>query len=462
MFRIGFRVEDWRITDLIFTGGGGDGTAIVELYGETKDVLFANNENIDGYGRAVLANNALFRLYDQDIGQGLFIVNNNLQLYSSHAMFIAAGKLAIMGNYLDDTTTRGGEHVVRITHLEQGVINHNFLAHPLINKGVLTIRNAQRELNCRYCGRDTREFVVSDNLFFGGADNTVALVGAQGSGYTGHGHDGIVERNYFAQGEDTPGESQMALNVVNIDGVTIRNNIVLMNNWQTYRSIDLGTTEPAENVFVYNNSCYTPDNPRIATRCVNNRAASNVIASNNLMFAPNKPNAEVIDGYFTGEANVLAGTNPYDSNGIQGPADFGLSDDLPGVAVPVFVDYTGAERQGNTVGAYGFGGAVAPPPSPPLPSLPDTDGDGVVDENDNCTDTPNPDQVDTDQDGIGDACDTPPPSDPDPVACSDTTNCPDCPATPDPVVCPALPAVVECAYIEVTRDPVSIRCTVLY
>ncbi len=36
---------------------------------------------------------------------------------------------------------------------------------------------------------------------------------------------------------------------------------------------------------------------------------------------------------------------------------------------------------------------------------PDTDGDGIVDSEDNCIDTPNPDQRDTDGDGFGNICD---------------------------------------------------------
>lgn len=38
------------------------------------------------------------------------------------------------------------------------------------------------------------------------------------------------------------------------------------------------------------------------------------------------------------------------------------------------------------------------------PPLPDSDGDGVVDEEDNCPLVSNPDQADSDGDGIGDVC----------------------------------------------------------
>ncbi len=53
--------------------------------------------------------------------------------------------------------------------------------------------------------------------------------------------------------------------------------------------------------------------------------------------------------------------------------------------------------------------------------LPDADGDGAGDVEDNSPSTPNPDQADTDNDGQGDACDSDDDSDRVPDA---TDNCP--------------------------------------
>lgn len=48
---------------------------------------------------------------------------------------------------------------------------------------------------------------------------------------------------------------------------------------------------------------------------------------------------------------------------------------------------------------------VLPPDKCEINEGPDRDDDGIIDECDNCPDTPNPDQIDTDHDGVGDECD---------------------------------------------------------
>jgi probable HAF family extracellular repeat protein len=65
---------------------------------------------------------------------------------------------------------------------------------------------------------------------------------------------------------------------------------------------------------------------------------------------------------------------------------------------------------------------LATPDTPTPP--PDSDKDGVTDDEDNCPDDPNPDQVDTDADGVGDACEEAIDSDGDGVADAED-NCPE-------------------------------------
>jgi hypothetical protein len=60
-----------------------------------------------------------------------------------------------------------------------------------------------------------------------------------------------------------------------------------------------------------------------------------------------------------------------------------------------------------------------------VPAPPDGDGDGVLDDADNCPSVANPDQADSDGDGAGDACDEPPPPDGDGDGVpDDEDNCP--------------------------------------
>ena len=105
-------------------------------------------------------------------------------------------------------------------------------------------------------------------------------------------------------------------------------------------------------------------------------------------------------------AFVYSGGQMYDLNGLI-PADSGWE--------LVFANEINTSGQivgtgiiNNQTRAF-----LATPDTPTPP--PDSDGDGVTDDKDNCPDTENADQVDTDGDGVGDACeeeaiDTDPPN----------------------------------------------------
>jgi hypothetical protein len=89
-----------------------------------------------------------------------------------------------------------------------------------------------------------------------------------------------------------------------------------------------------------------------------------------------------------------------------------IEGDGDGIVVPIdFGDLGGISRLQVTISSdpsytdIGFGidniEFSLDPPEPPE----DTDGDGVIDTEDNCINEWNPDQADSDSDNIGDACD---------------------------------------------------------
>jgi hypothetical protein len=69
-----------------------------------------------------------------------------------------------------------------------------------------------------------------------------------------------------------------------------------------------------------------------------------------------------------------------------------------------FTSYLGVPSEGETLSMLSVSQAPLAAYLPVSPPGPDSDGDGVPDDVDNCPGTANPDQADSNMDGIGDAC----------------------------------------------------------
>ncbi len=106
--------------------------------------------------------------------------------------------------------------------------------------------------------------------------------------------------------------------------------------------------------------------------------------------------------------------NPIDTSSPIPDTDGGQISDSPGAEVTDAVQDGGPTQ--DTTTPLEEGPIDIPPP-------PDADLDGIWDENDNCPNTPNPDQSDADGDGVGDACDPLTDSDGDGVG-DEEDNCP--------------------------------------
>ena len=140
-------------------------------------------------------------------------------------------------------------------------------------------------------------------------------------------------------------------------------------------------------------------------------------------------NGETISGQQTGiyvEDNATSNSSysvSIDHSNISGNSSYGINNTVAGFILNAVKNWWG-----DATGPYdGIGVTEVPPctgdPATDLNSdgtgnavsenvnycswliAPDTDGDGIYDEEDNCPSVYNPDQTDTDGDGIGDACD---------------------------------------------------------
>jgi hypothetical protein len=323
-----WKSTDWRILDLEFQGNGLVGTAAMQMHAPTADTLVMNTRVVPNTVHAAISSAVT-------APEKMFIVENEWRdtgftEQGGCIIYMMVKRLALLGNVLDDGS--GAEHVVRLVQCEKGVISHNYFARPKELKSLLTIRSKD--------GGETHEVFVSDNVFVSWTDGHLDLISKNAGTHTVYGRDFIIERNFFKRDDASPAGANQGITVTDADNVTIRNNVIFFNGWG-YCGIRATTSD---NVWVYNNSAYSPDTSTKIARFVDFDSGTNHVAKNNLWYAPGLTYATPLIENPTIESNNLKATaNPYAFSTITAPEHFVLSATSAarnaGTAVTVFEDY---------------------------------------------------------------------------------------------------------------------------
>ncbi len=295
--------NDWRIADLKFDGQGDIHRQAISGRGSMNRILLLRLLLTDlGGGIEMGLNKA-------SVPDQLALVDSTVRRLTgggstsnSHGILAFASRFAVVGNLFDDSTGGSAEHMIRIPFMDRGVISNNQVQKVKSSKEMLSLRspclNPAPCLSRNYFPSEglvgseaiTRKVVISDNLvktnsYIGISVNPVTTGDLAGF------KDIIIERNFLPSA--VGGGTSIGLSS-GVDSVTIRNNIAdttLNNtgaNGNTSFVVGGTTSSPApNNVWFYNNTTY--DGAAVAG-IVSLRVlagATNVIAKNNLSYAPN-------------------------------------------------------------------------------------------------------------------------------------------------------------------------------
>ena len=365
--QVTFGGDDWRVMDVEAMG---DSSSNCSSFGTSRAVknalIFRTTNAANTCGSVVSMSPKLFDSQGTDLPDGVTIAENVWRDAGRYGIFAGSKRLAIMGNVIDKV----GVHVIRVVHAELGVIAHNELARQAPTKAILTNRSRPRDETCTAgCGRPTHSMTISDNVFRSSSAIAMNFTQAASTQVRGFGRDFLVERNRYSRADDAEGSVQIAVEIGRTSGVTVRNNLVVMDNWATYRSIEIqGEVDTST---IANNTCFVPNEvpAGVRVRCVRGNATN---ASNNLLFAPNVGTPIVVDGDAgTGSGNLLAQTNPFIAAVPQSSDDFVLREDsiAIGFATPLFnpIDFLSRARPNSIARDAGAfeSGLDSGPPQPP-------------------------------------------------------------------------------------------------
>ena len=221
-------------------------------------------------------------------GSDWFFVGNTINAYGpgsgsptvGYGMYLAAYKLAIMGNSVTQPSN-SGSHLMRIDEVRKGVISNNTYGY---------IGGSQHHIKVESAPLGTNQLIISDNVYTQASPYSVLLTAQADDNESIQ--DVIIERNYHHTQSAT---GQWAYAIDNGVGVTIRNNIVDGSNGgntngllTVFQSI-YPSTPPPNNIWIYNNTYYSSKAipaSQVAVICPGT-GLTNLVGKNLLMYVPN-------------------------------------------------------------------------------------------------------------------------------------------------------------------------------
>jgi hypothetical protein len=129
-FRLHGGANDWRIVEMELQGAGHGSPRILGAEGTVQDFLVLRTKVIPGsYHVGFSFSASTLNYYGAELHDGVFLVENDWRDFGDgdggNIVFMAARRIGLLGNIFDDST--GGEHIIRITHGEKGVVSYNVL-----------------------------------------------------------------------------------------------------------------------------------------------------------------------------------------------------------------------------------------------------------------------------------------------------------------------------------------------
>jgi hypothetical protein len=351
-------MKDWRLMDVSIEGSPNVGTKVWGIgAGGGIDQLTILRVNANAFWVGLLFVDTLLDIHNADpdpavrghhVWDQLSIVDmditnvphsTNDRSTGGIGTYFAGERVFYAGNMIDNagTVVPNVSHVARFTYLGKAVISNNTLNRAGPTQHSIKLHApawGSRGVDAAGIGGGhTRWVVISDNKFVGGNGAWPVAVGPQDQTVDERGLDIILERNWHVAGPGTQWHQ-----VIWFSDVTSRNNIIDMSGAVSHGGILVSQRAPqqppANQVHIYNNTFYSPDIDNDFVAVGLHPLVTNVVAKNNLGYAPNDTYRKMTDGTGHSSAPLVQSNNttnvlinPQFVGPLTIPAGFKIKDD---------------------------------------------------------------------------------------------------------------------------------------